>query len=155
MITIKKRYDNLPFAHRQPKHSGHCALIHGHNWSFEFQFGATELDENGFVVDFGKLKWLRQWLEDNFDHTLVLNEDDPVLDYLTDCLLGSRAVGAEVQYTPLAKIVTVPNCGAEGLAMYVFTQVQLELELRYGGRVHLVAVTVYEDLKNTATFEAQ
>lgn len=152
MTTIKKRYDNLPFAHRQPKHSGHCALIHGHNWSFEFQFGATELDENGFVVDFGELKWLRQWLEERFDHTLVLNEDDPLLAYLEDVLTIGHG-GSGLDPIRLAKIIIVPNCGAEGLASYIFSQIQLELELRYGGRVHLVAVTVYEDTKNTATFQ--
>ena len=57
MITCTKRYDNLPFAHRQPNHEGHCSLIHGHNWSFEFEFKASKLDGNGFVIDFGDLKW--------------------------------------------------------------------------------------------------
>lgn len=153
MTTIKKRYDNLPFAHRQPKHSGHCALIHGHNWSFEFQFGATELDANGFVVDFGELKWLRRWLEARFDHTLVLNEDDPFLGYLEDAMTIGHG-GIDNDTIQLAKIIEVPNCGAEGLALYVFSQVQRALEMRYGGRVHLVSVTVYEDTKNTANFTA-
>lgn len=145
MITIKKRYDNLPFAHRQPNHKGHCSLIHGHNWSFEFEFGATELDKNGFVVDFGNIKWLSVWLANQFDHTLVLNEDDPVFRYLNDALMLNRQ---------LANIVTVPNCGAEGLASYVFEEVNDMLADIYDHRVHLVAVTVYEDTKNSATFRA-
>ena len=81
-ITCSKTYTDLPFAHRQPSHQGHCALIHGHNWSFEFEFAADKLDECGFVIDFGKLKWLKDWINERFDHTLVLNESDPMLDFL-------------------------------------------------------------------------
>lgn len=145
--TIRKIFTDLPFAHRQPNHDGHCALIHGHNWSFEFTFAAKSLDKNGFVVDFGDLKWLRAWLEEHFDHTLVLNEDDPQLDYLTTWLTstdGHRPV--------MARIVTVPNCGAEGLARYVAEQVDETIRRMHLDRVRVQCVTVYEDSKNSATY---
>ena len=44
-VTCSKRYSDIPFAHRQHKHDGHCAFIHGHNWAFELTFVATSLDE--------------------------------------------------------------------------------------------------------------
>ena len=157
--TCTKRYDNFPFAHRQHNHDGHCALIHGHNWSFEFEFSAGRLDENGFVVDFGKLKWLKEWLATMFDHTLLLNSDDPMLDYLEEVLGEVRPDAASPSSFELANIKVVPNGGAEGLAMYVFNQVSGMLEDQqsptdseaYRG-IALERVTVFEDTKNSGTF---
>lgn len=151
MTTCTKLISDLPFAHRQPKHRGHCSLIHGHNWSFEFEFQATELDENMFVVDFGDLKWLKLWLEENFDHTLVLNNDDPMLNYLRSAL---DTQCGERDGVLLAKIVTVPNCGAEGLAKYIYESVNESLLAIYNGRVSLARLTVFEDSKNSATYSA-
>lgn len=82
ITTCKKRYDDIPFAHRQWNHKGHCAHIHGHNWSFEFEFVSKSLDANGFVVDFGKLQFLKNWLNETFDHKLVISKDDPKLPLL-------------------------------------------------------------------------
>lgn len=144
MLNCVKRFDNFPFAHRQPKHTGHCSLIHGHNWSFEFEFRAKELDANGFVTDFGGLTWLKDWLNERFDHTLVLNSDDPYSGILEDLLLRGPAL--------LAKIKFVPNCGAEGLAKYVFESIQARLG---SGRVQLHRVTVFEDDRNSATYSAE
>lgn len=147
MITCQKKYENLPFAHRQHKHDGHCALIHGHNWSFEFTFAADVLDRNGFVVDFGKLGWLKEWLESQFDHTLVLNEDDPLLGHLQKHLIAFK----------LANIVVVPNGGAEGLAQWVLEQVNGSGADAMGPidwverGIRVIKVTVAEDSKNAAT----
>ena len=142
MITCTKRYTDFPFAHRQHRHLGHCQLIHGHNWSFEFKFGCHDLDTNGFVVDFGSLQWLKCWLEQRFDHTLVLNEDDPHLEFLQQTL------------GDFAKIIVVPNCGAEGLAKFIFNEVNPMLKAKTMERVFLKKVTVFEDAKNSATYLA-
>lgn len=154
MISITKQFVNFPFAHRQPHHPGHCSLIHGHNWSFEFEFACDVLTEGtGFVVDFGDLKWLRAYLEDKFDHTLVLNSNDPWLAHLQmhNAHLES-AIGQRV-----AKIVEVPNCGAEGLALFLFEQVNELLQQRpdlAARNVCVSRVIVYEDDRNAAVFTA-
>jgi 6-pyruvoyltetrahydropterin/6-carboxytetrahydropterin synthase len=144
MITCSKIYKDIPFAHRQPNHDGHCKFIHGHNWAFKFTFGARELDENGFVVDFGKLKWLKTWLDAAFDHSLVLNADDPALVYLQDFL----------EKKGLAEIFVVPNCGAEGLAKYLLEKIGEQLRHqtadRKNGTVYLLEVEVFEDERNSA-----
>lgn len=161
MTTCTKRYDDLPFAHRQPVHDGHCAWIHGHNWGFEFEFKATHLDECGFVIDFGKLKWLKAWLLERFDHTVLLNEDDPWLKYLTHHLIDvtDPADGYEGNdnvkpCTNLAKIVVVPDCSSEGLALWLLERVNQVLADNTDGRVSLYRVTVIEDSKNVATIHA-
>ena len=58
MMTCSKTYSDLPFAHRQHRHAGHCSLIHGHNWELKITFACEEFDKNGFVVDFGNLKYM-------------------------------------------------------------------------------------------------
>lgn len=168
MTSCTKRYVDIPFAHRQHNHDGHCALIHGHNWSFEFEFVADSLDENGFVIDFGKLKWLKDWLNQKFDHALVLNESDPYLDEIRDFCSG--IAGDKTCNQPdvpiFAKILVVPNCGAEGLAAWLLEQINNAFDgagatlkecpnpswpdtVERGVRVH--RVTVFEDSKNSAT----
>jgi 6-pyruvoyltetrahydropterin/6-carboxytetrahydropterin synthase len=145
-ISCTKRYDNLPAGHRQPNHDGHCSQIHGHDFGFEFEFGVENkegLDECGFVVDFGKLNWLKNWLKMMFDHTLLLNLEDPQLNHLTTSLDG------------LADIRLIPDCSAEGLAVLVYTEVNLQLQARYHGRVQLLRVTVFEDSKNSATLRGE
>lgn len=140
-FTITKKYQGFPFAHRQHKHKGHCSLVHGHNWDFEFTFVCNTLDENGFVVDFGDLKEIKKWLDKQFDHTIVLNNDDPLLqDFL--------------QNKEIYDVRIVENCGAEGLAKHVADCVTLLLSdtahVRDRG-LRLLCVTVYEDHKNSAT----
>ena len=143
MITIQKEFPNYPFAHRQPSHKGHCKLIHGHNWDFEICLAANELDENGFVYDFGGLKWFRAWLENNFDHTFVLNEDDPWVGTATMDLIKETS-----------KVIFVPSCSCEGIAEYVYNKLSDMISKQTEGRVWVEWVTVKEDLKNSATCTA-
>src|SRR6185503_7110188 len=141
MISFTKRYIDLPFAHRQPHHNGHCAMIHGHSWGIEFEFTAQRWDECGFVVDFGSLKWLKEWIDAMFDHTLVLNADDPYLKSFQIALEGT------------ANIKVVPDCSSEGLAIFIFQTVADLLWKTEQGRVSLLRVTVFEDSKNSATYK--
>lgn len=140
--TITKELTDYPFAHRQPKHDGHCALIHGHNWDFHFTFEADELDECGFIYDFGKLGWLKKWLKDNFDHTLVLQDDDP---------LWTENYESLVEIMKFSKVVRLKKASCEGLAEYVWRHVNDMLAKFEDRGVRCVAVTVYEDSKNSAT----
>ena len=65
---------------RQPNadHS-HCHLLHGYSLAFTFTFGCDSLVNKNWAVDFGGLKSLKAWLEDNFDHKLALDKADPHL----------------------------------------------------------------------------
>ena len=66
---------------RQPHadHS-HCKYLHGYSLAFKFTFGCSELDNKNWAVDFGGLKPLKAWLEDTFDHKVVLDSEDWALD---------------------------------------------------------------------------
>ena len=70
--TSTKTYRNLPCAHRQWKNEGHCSFVHGYSREFIFHFACDELDKH--------IVFLEHW----FDHTLLLAEDDPLLDEFRD-----------------------------------------------------------------------
>ncbi len=140
MLTCRKTYHDIPFAHRQHKHDGHCALIHGHNWSFTFTFACVETDDNGFVIDFGKLRFLREWLETHLDHACVFSKDDPLAEQI-------------IQAAPDAfKVYRLPNCSCEGLAAHLWTVLDPIVRERTGGRVRILSLEVEEDRRNAACF---
>lgn len=145
MHTYTKIYRDLPAAHRRPNHDGHCRLIHGHNWTFEITFAAETRDANGFVIDAGKLGPVKEWIEHTFDHTLLLDIDDPIWQGLKDPLEDFPA-----------KVVVVPSCGMEGLAEYVYdhvSEIVQDMALHLGRKIEVVRVVCREDSRNSATFE--
>lgn len=140
MLTCTKVYSDIPFAHRQHRHDGHCRLVHGHNWTFRLTFACSEPDSNGFVVDFGDLKFLKQWIERHLDHACVFNEDDPLRETL-------------VSAVPEAwKVYVVPSCSCEGLARHLHGVFDALVRKHTGGRAWITEVVVDEDLKNSATY---
>tara|TARA_Y100001968_G_scaffold56912_1_gene48090 strand:+ start:2528 stop:2998 length:471 start_codon:yes stop_codon:yes gene_type:complete len=80
-LSCSKSYEDFPCSHRQWRHKGHCKFVHGYSRSFTFWFAAKELDINGFIVDFSSLKSLEKKLKGQFDHTFLINKDDPLLSY--------------------------------------------------------------------------
>ena len=68
-------------AFRQWRADSHCKYIHGYRLIGKFWFECDRLDERNWVVDFGGLKELKQVLERQFDHTLCIAGDDPLLDH--------------------------------------------------------------------------
>jgi 6-pyruvoyltetrahydropterin/6-carboxytetrahydropterin synthase len=111
------------------------------------------LDENGFVIDVGKLDEVKRFMVDHFDHTLLLNIDDPELKFCTDQLGGSG--GWAPHRSAMARIVRVPNCGMEGLAKFVYEGVGAIVKAMLNAKsreLRVVEVTCWEDSKNRAVF---
>lgn len=64
---------------------GHkCGRLHGHNYRVIVKARASQLDGSGFVNDFADFNPLRDWLDDNWDHCLLLHVDDPIIPALDD-----------------------------------------------------------------------
>lgn len=80
--------------------------------SFHFEFEADTLDARNWVTDFGGLKPLKDFLEDKFDHCLLLASDDPMYDEIKH--LGDLK---------LAKITEVEKTGCEGIADFLYKYV--------------------------------
>ena len=85
-----------------------CSAIHGYAMSFYFEFTSTTLDARNWVVDFGSLRPLKEFLKETFDHTMLVAEDDPHKDKYIEL----REMG-------LCKLVEVENTGCEALAKFL------------------------------------
>ena len=140
-FTSSKTFSGFPCAHRRWRHEGHCAHIHGYDRTFIIWFAADERTENGFVMDFGALKPVRAWLEAHFDHTLLVDSDDPLLPELRRL----EAQGA-------CKLVTFDDVGMEGSAQFVYEWVNPWVQAQTAGRVWVASVEVRENQKNSARY---
>lgn len=142
IYTSTKTYRQIgPVAYRQWKAQSHCNQVHGYALSFHFEFTSTSLDAYNWVVDFGGLKPLKGLLEDWFDHTLLVAEDDPMKAELLR--LGDLG---------LAKITIVEKTGCEGIADFLYHYVNDFFLKDYGwsDRVWCTLVEVRETDSNMA-----
>ena len=137
-----KTYRNLPCAHRRWQHEGHCAHVHGYSRSFTLTFCCEKRTKNGFVMDFGDLKPVKAWLEDHFDHTLLLDADDPLLPAFQD-----------LEKHGACKLVVYEDVGMEGSAKFVFDWVAPWVSKHTQGRVSLESVECRENDKNSAIYQ--
>lgn len=89
-----------------------CSAIHGYAMSFHFEFTSKTLDARNWVVDFGSLKPLKEFLAETFDHTLLVAQDDP-----------HHAEYVRLRNLGLCKLVEVENTGCEALAKFLLDYV--------------------------------
>ena len=144
MFLSTKEYSHdvgLSACFRQWRAHSHCNQLHGYALGVKFTFGAVELDSTGWVVDFGSLKSLKQMLQDTFDHTLLVAEDDPKLEVFKQL----------DEWHGVARVVVVPACGCEKFAEMIFECTEIWLKDNgYAPRVRLLAVEVKEHGANSA-----
>ena len=82
MITITRRLE-FDYGHRVLGHEGKCRHLHGHRGAVEITVRGPRLDSIGRVIDFSEVKRLvGGWIDENWDHNLLLNPSDPLLSRL-------------------------------------------------------------------------
>lgn len=138
-----KTYDHnegLSCAFRQWRatHS-HCRWIHGYALAVKFTFGANDLDNRNWVQDFGGLKEIKAWLKQQFDHTLVVAEDDPELEKFK-----------ELEKNDIVDLRIIPAVGCEKFAEYIFDHVDPIIKKESKDRVWVESVEVREHNGNSA-----
>lgn len=150
-----KLFDNYSVALRQWKaqHS-HCKNLHGYSIKFKVWFESIEpleenqLDEMNWIQDYGGFKstpqgnGLKDWMNDMFDHTLLIEKDDPQLETFT-----------YLQELGLAKLVVMEKMGAESLAKMVYGKFNDRLSLTGGGRVKVTQVECFENDSNSSIYK--
>ncbi len=110
--STKEYVDKFPVAYRQWKADSHCNVIHGYSFSMRFFFGTDHLDVRNWVADYGGMGELKQFLDEQFDHTLLVAEDDPHIDWYK-----------EAKKKGIANVITLPKLGCEGLADQLYKYV--------------------------------
>lgn len=115
MYVSTKSYDTrsgFSIAYRQWRADSHCHFIHGYALGFDFEFESETVDVRNWVVDFGSLKTLKDFLEQYFDHTLLVAQDDPELEFFK-----------EIDRRGIAQVREVEKTGCEGLSDFLFEYV--------------------------------
>ena len=127
---------------RQPHadHS-HCRFLHGYSLQFKFTFGASELDNKNWAVDFGGLKPLKKWLEDTFDHKVVLDENDDKLHYFH-----------VLEEAGLAQLTILDGVGAEKFAEHAWRFADELVKEMSGGRCWCESAECAEHGANSAIY---
>jgi 6-pyruvoyltetrahydropterin/6-carboxytetrahydropterin synthase len=126
---------------RQHRAKSHCSKLHGYALGFTFEFGCHNLDENEWVVDFGSLKPLKEWLSRMFDHTMVVAEDDP--ERPTFEMIADRG---------LVVLHVVPRVGCEAFAKAAWERSDAIVDEITNGRAWCTSCKVSEHGANSATY---
>ena len=103
----------------------------GHNSDRVADVAADELDEHGFVVDFGELHYLADWIDENLDHRMILQRGDPLIEAIEN--LGQHVYVIE------------ENPTTENLARLLYEQTELQ-------GFPVVSVTLWETSDSYATY---
>ena len=146
----KKIFDNYSVAIRQwkAKHS-HCQLLHGYAFEFKVWFESIEeieknqLDEMNWIVDFGLFSrnGLKEWLNTMFDHTTIIEKDDPQLESFE-----------MMEELGLLKLIVLDKVGAEATAKLVFDKFNDVFSKTEGGRIKVVKVECNENKRNSGIY---
>jgi 6-pyruvoyltetrahydropterin/6-carboxytetrahydropterin synthase len=113
IYTVVRKF-HIDAGHRIFGHENKCSSLHGHSYSFEVYAKAEDLDNLGRVIDFGVLKEkIGNWLEEHWDHAMILWEGDPA---------GHQWIDELQAYPPFhdQKVYLLPfNPTAENLASFL------------------------------------
>ncbi len=143
MLSIRKEF-HFSSAHMIVGHPK-CGRMHGHNYKLEVvvmhpkhkTLEDSELDEMGFIIDFGVLKKIVKEIVDEVDHRYMVsnaNRQDNCPYYL-----------AGIKYRPddIAGL-PIPQTSAEYLAGWFKEKIQLNLAEHGYGSTAVAEVTLWE-----------
>ena len=104
MITVE-RYHDISMGYRVVGHESKCRHLHGHNYRIHFVCSASELDPLGRVIDFSEIRdRLCMWLEEHWDHRMMIWSEDPLLPELQRLVPGDLCV---VPFNPTAEQIAI------------------------------------------------
>lgn len=147
-----KRFGPISTGHRNwhavnnvNRNSDACSKFHGYGRYVQFTF-IGEVDDKSWIVDFGSLSFIKQWLETNWDHKLLLSSDDPLLEKFR-----------ELETLNAVDIVTLDvtqgwNPSIEGSCKWVYDSINPEIVKMTDGRAQISKVEIWEHEFNTAVY---
>ena len=142
----------------------HCSLLHGYSIGIKLIFECDTLDDKNWCMDFGGLKEFKSWADHMFDHTLVVAEDDPMLDFfkhmneIVDIDSKDHLSKLPNERGALCDLRIVSAVGCEMFAKLAYDKMA---ELLKSGNmsypinptVRIKSVEVFEHGANSATYE--
>lgn len=137
--------EGLSCCFRQWRANSHCNKLHGYAIQVKLVFTSQLLDERNWVMDFGGLKQVKQYLKDTFDHKTLIAADDP-----------QYALFRQMHTALMIDMVVLPNVGCEAFAQLIFDEVlsmAQEGKIYFPEEVYLKSVEVREHEGNSAIVE--
>jgi 6-pyruvoyltetrahydropterin/6-carboxytetrahydropterin synthase len=107
-----------------------------------FWFKATSLDDKNWVMDFGDFKEFKTFLDDYFDHSCLINMDDPEMPLFKD-----------MDKKGIIKLRVLENVGMEGTSKFLHTKMNEYLKKKTNERVWCFRVETRENEKNSGIYE--
>lgn len=150
----------------------HCSTLHGYSIGIKLVFETETLDDKNWGMDYGALKTFKAWAEHMFDHTLIVAEDDPELEFFkamyarsqVPLLNGEKPEDFEPHKRgAICDLRVVPAVGCEMFAKMAYDKMNTLLEEMKKGdsrgyvlnaAVKLTSVEVMEHAGNSASFSA-
>lgn len=139
MYILKKQF-GCEYSHRlSMDYESACKNLHGHSAIIYVEIHCPKLNKDNMVIDFTHLKPIQQWIDCHWDHSLILNSNDPLLKIpeikkMKHFIVNNMDPTSEV----LAKI------------LWEKTRLMLDnLKIQWGE----LAITFYETAKNCATYK--
>ena len=150
MFVSTKVFDGFSCCFRQWKAKPtHCQYLHGYGVSFKVWFEG-QLDERNWVWDFGGMKRAKTliddmqpkaWMDYMFAHTVIVANDDPMLNYFNN--LDDYGV---------IQLRIVPATGAEKFAEFIYNKLNKFVKEETNNRVRVQKVEFREHNKNSAIY---
>lgn len=124
LITRKGNFDS---GHRVMNEQYKCYLPHGHTYNYELSFSFEHPEEIGYAIDFKEIKRVFcEFIEEYFDHGMILNPKDEILIKATKDLNGKlwlMSLNGSGEYC---------NPSVENIAKELFIAMNYLCELLYG-----------------------
>ncbi len=145
-----KVFDGFSTVFRQWRaETTHCRFVHGYGISFKVYFEG-ELDNRNWVWDFGGMKRAKtliddmqpkEWMDYMFDHTMIVAEDDPLINAFL-----------EMDGAGVAQVRVIEATGAEKFAEFIFNKLNEFVKTETENRVRVTKVKFMEHGKNAAYY---
>ncbi len=136
---------NFETAHRlsDPRAPVKCQSIHGHSWWVTLTIEGDKVNDQGMLIEFGRLKKIwRAFLDNKVDHHLAVQEDDPVVEALRSVLPDLRLLVLPFEPT------------TENLAMWLHKRARQILDhAAPGHKLRVSKVHLQETRVNAAEYE--
>ena len=139
-----KRFGPITTGHRQWRDKGHCSYVHGYGRYVRLTFEASELDERGWVMDFGDLRDVKSWIESEWDHRTLIAADDPVIPELKAL---EKVGGINLNILPKGYLP-----GIEESCRYLYDRLNPVIQRKTNNRVEITRVEIWETEKNQAEY---
>lgn len=144
MFQVRKEF-TWDASHRLVGHKGKCASVHGHTYRAIVTVQASTLDELGVGIDFGDFSPLGEWIQENWDHAMLLNSSDMMVPMLSIPHEGKKASKTYLFSS---------NPTAEVMAQILFEEAERLLpNLRHGLQVK--SVEIFETPKSSVLYSVR